>query len=133
MAFSSFDDTSLIKHILRAGAMGYVLKNADLPTLAKAIRTVMEGEQFVDDTVQKLLLQETLTGQRRSIYDVPITKREKEILKLIAEGWSSQQIADSLFISIRTVETHRQNLNQKLDIKNAAGLIREAIKRGLID
>lgn len=80
-----------------------------------------------------MLLKETLTGQRRSIYEVPITKREKEILKLIADGLSSQQIADKLFISIRTVETHRQNLNQKLDIRNTAGLIKEAIKRGLAD
>jgi DNA-binding NarL/FixJ family response regulator len=110
-----------------------VWKNADWQTIVKAINSVMNGEQFVDPTVQKILLDESLTGQRRSIYEVPITKREKEILKMIAEGLSSQQIADKLFISIRTGETHRQNLNQKLDIKNTAGLIREAIKRGLTD
>jgi DNA-binding CsgD family transcriptional regulator len=62
-----------------------------------------------------------------------LTKREKEILKLIAEGLSSQEIADKLFISLRTVETHRLNLNQKLDVKNTAGLVKEAIKRGLVD
>jgi DNA-binding CsgD family transcriptional regulator len=64
---------------------------------------------------------------------VPLTKREKEVLKLIADGLSSQEIADKLFISLRTVETHRLNLNQKLDVKNTAGLVKEAIKRGLID
>lgn len=133
IAFSSFDDSSLVKQILRAGAMGYVLKNADLQTITKAIHQVMKGEQFVDETIQKILLQETLSGQRRSVYEVPITKREKEILKLIAEGLSSQEIAGKLFISVRTVETHRQNLNQKLDIRNTAGLIREAIRRGLTD
>jgi DNA-binding CsgD family transcriptional regulator len=78
------------------------------------------------------LLQESLTGQRRSIYEVPLTKREKELVQLIAEGFSSQEIADKLFISLRTVETHRLNINQKLDVKNTAGLVKEAIKRGLI-
>jgi DNA-binding NarL/FixJ family response regulator len=133
IAFSSFDDSSLVKQVLRAGASGYLLKNADFQTIVKAIYSVMNGEQVIDEALRKILLQETLTGQRRSIYEVPITKREKEILKLVADGLSSQEIAEKLFISIRTVETHRQNLNQKLDIKNTAGLIREAIKRGLAE
>ncbi|HUC82067.1 MAG TPA: response regulator transcription factor, partial [Flavisolibacter sp.] len=63
----------------------------------------------------------------------PLTKREKEILKLVAEGMSNQEIADQLFISLRTVETHRLNLSQKLGAKNTASLVKEAIKRGLID
>jgi DNA-binding CsgD family transcriptional regulator len=62
-----------------------------------------------------------------------LTKRETEILKLIAEGLSSQEIAGKLFISLRTVETHRLNLNQKLGAKNTAGLVKEAMRRGLID
>jgi DNA-binding CsgD family transcriptional regulator len=79
------------------------------------------------------LLQESITGQRRSIFDVPLTKREKEILKLVAEGLTSQEIADKLFINLRTVETHRLNINQKLDVKNTVGLVKEAMKRGLIE
>ena len=133
IAFSSFDDSSLVKQVLRAGAMGYVLKNAAGETISQAIRQALKGEQFVDDTLQKLLLKEALSGQRRSIYEVPITRREKEILKMVAQGLSNQEIADKLFISIRTVETHRQNLNQKLDVKNTAGLIKEAFRRGLAD
>jgi DNA-binding NarL/FixJ family response regulator len=97
-----------------------------------AIETVMNGEDYMDETIKKILLQESLTGQRRSIYEVPLTKREKELVQLIAEGFSSQEIADKLFISLRTVETHRLNINQKLDVKNTAGLVKEAIKRGLI-
>lgn len=69
--------------------------------IVNAIYSVMNGEQVIDETLRKMLLQETLTGQRRSIYEVPITKREKEILKLVAEGMSSQEIADKLFISIK--------------------------------
>jgi DNA-binding NarL/FixJ family response regulator len=133
IAFSSFDDSNYVKQIFRSGAKGYLLKNSDKHTIVKAIETVMQGGEYMDETIQKILLQESITGQRRSIFEVPLTKREKEILKLIAEGCSSQEIADKLFISLRTVETHRLNINQKLDVKNTAGLVKEAIKRGLVD
>jgi len=133
IAFSSFDDSNYVKQIFRSGAKGYLLKNSDKQTILKAIETVVQGGEYMDDTIQKILLQESITGHRRSIFEVPLTKREKEILKLIAEGCSSQEIADKLFISLRTVETHRLNINQKLDVKNTAGLVKEAIKRGLID
>jgi DNA-binding NarL/FixJ family response regulator len=133
VAFTSFDDSNYVKQIFRSGAKGYLLKNSDKHTIVKAIETVMRGEEYMDETIKKILLQESITGQRRSIFDVPLTKREKEILKLIADGLSSQEIAGQLFISLRTVETHRLNLNQKLDVKNTAGLVKEAMKRGLID
>jgi DNA-binding NarL/FixJ family response regulator len=133
IAFTSFDDSNYVKQIFRSGAKGYLLKNSDKHAIVKAVETVMQGEEYMDDAIKKILLQESITGQRRSIFEVPLTKREKEILKLIADGLSSQEIADKLFISLRTVETHRLNLNQKLDVKNTAGLVKEAIKRGLID
>lgn len=133
IAFTSFDDSNYVKQIFRSGAKGYLLKNSDKQTILKAIETVMQDEDYMDDAIKKILLQESITGQRRSIFDVPLTKREIEILKHIAEGLSSQEIADKLFISLRTVETHRLNLNQKLDVKNTAGLVKEAMKRGLID
>ena len=133
IAFSSFDDSNYVKQIFRSGAKGYLLKNSDKHTIVKAIEMVMDGEEYMDEMIKKVLLQESLTGRRRSIFEVPLTKREKEILKHIAEGSSNQEIADKLFISLRTVETHRLNINQKLDVKNTAGLVKEAIKRGLID
>jgi DNA-binding NarL/FixJ family response regulator len=133
IAFSSFDDTHYIRQILRNGASGYVLKNTDQKTLVSAIRTVIDGEEYIDETIKKILLHESITGQRRSMFEIPLTKREKEILKLIAEEFTNQQIADQLFISLRTVETHRLNITQKLGVKNAAGLVKEAIKRGLIN
>ena len=132
IAFSSFDDTHYIKQIIRNGASGYVLKNADQQTIVTAIQTVMEGDEFIDESIKKLLIHESITGQRRSMFEIPLTKREKEILKLIAEENTNQQIADALFISLRTVETHRLNITQKLGVKNAAGLVKEAIRRGLI-
>lgn len=133
IAFSSFDDTHYIKQVLRSGASGYLLKDAEQGAIVEAIAAVVRGEQVIDESIKKILLQESITGHRRSIYEVPLTKREKEILKLIAEGLSNQQIADQLFISLRTVETHRFNLTQKLEVKNAAGLVKEAIRRGLTD
>ncbi|WP_207433524.1 response regulator [Sabulibacter ruber] len=133
IAFSSFDDSHLVKQVIRNGASGYVLKNADQQTLLQAIKEVTSGQEYLDDSIKKLLLQESLTGQRRSMFEIPLTKREKEILKLVAEEHSNQEIADKLFLSLRTVETHRFNLTQKLGAKNTAALVKEAIKRGLID
>jgi len=133
IAFTSFDDSNYVKQIFRSGAKGYLLKSSDKHTIVKAIEAVMEGEEYMDEAIKRILLQESITGQRRSLFEVPLTKRETEILKLIAEGHSSQEIADKLFIGLRTVEAHRLNINQKFDVKNTAGLVKEAIKRGLID
>ncbi|HWV32739.1 MAG TPA: response regulator transcription factor [Dyadobacter sp.] len=133
IAFSSFDDSSYVKNVIRKGAKGYLLKNSDKQTIIRAIERVAGGEEFLDDKIKNILLQEAITGQRRSIYEIPLTKREKELVTLIAEGHSSQEIADKLYISLRTVETHRLNINQKMGVKNTAGLLKEAIKRGLID
>ena len=133
IAFSSFDDSSYVKNVMRKGAKGYLLKNSDKQTIIRAIERVAGGEEFLDDKIKNILLQETITGQRRSIYEIPLTKREKELVTLIADGHSSQEIADKLYISLRTVETHRLNINQKMGVKNTASLLKEAIKRGLID
>ena len=133
IAFSSFDDSAYVKQLFRLGAKGYLLKNSDKETIIQAVHAVMNGENFIDETIKNILLQESITGQRRSIFEVPLTKREKEILKMIAEGLSSQEIAEKLFLSLRTIDTHRFNINQKLDVKNTAGLVKEAIRRGLIE
>jgi DNA-binding NarL/FixJ family response regulator len=132
IALTSHDDANYVKQILRNGASGYLLKNTDLSTLHKAILTVYEGGRFVDEQIQKNLLHEALTGQRLSNNDIPLTKREKEILTLIAGEMSNQEIADKLFISLRTAENHRFNIAKKLDAKNTASLVKEAIRRGLI-
>ena len=133
IALSSFMETHYVKQMLRNGAAGYLLKNTDPETLLSAIEKVHTGEQFLDDSLKQNLLNEVLSGQRTSQYEIPLTRREKEILKLIAEEHSNQEIADKLYISLRTVETHRLNLTQKLAVKNTAGLVKEAIKRGLLD
>ncbi|MET3875887.1 response regulator transcription factor [Chitinophaga sp. OAE865] len=133
IALSSFMDPHYIKQMLRNGAAGYLLKSTDPETLLRAIEEVHAGERFLDDAVKHPLLNEAIAGRKRSSYEIPLTRREEEILKLIAEEYSNQEIADLLFISLRTVETHRLNLTQKLAVKNTAGLVKEALKRGIVE
>lgn len=132
IALSSFMESHYIKQMLRNGATGYLLKNTSPEKLIRAIEQVHAGEQYLDDVIQHQLLNEVITGQKRTAYEIPLTRREKEILQLIAEEHSNQEIAEQLFISLRTVETHRLNLTQKLAVKNTAGLVKEAIKRGIV-
>lgn len=131
IALTNFDESYYVKQMLRNGAKGYLLKNTDQDTLLKAIQEVYEGRIFLDPHVQHVLV-EQLTQNRNSRTAIHLTRRENEILKLIAEEHSNQEIADRLFISLRTVETHRLNITQKLSAKNTVGLVKEAMKRGLI-
>jgi DNA-binding NarL/FixJ family response regulator len=133
IAISSFMDSHYVKQMLRNGAAGYLLKGTDPETLIRAIEQVHAGGQFLDELIRQQLVNEVISGQKRSNYEIPLTRREKEILKLIAEEYSNQEIADLLFISLRTVETHRLNLTQKLAVKNTAGLVKEAMKRGIVE
>jgi len=133
IGISSLIETHYVKQLLRNGAAGCLLKNTEPATLAAAIEKVHAGEQFLDEPLKQKLLDEVLSGRKKSSHEVPLTKREKEILKLIAEEHSNQEIADMLYISLRTVETHRLNLTQKLAVRNTAGLVKEAIRRGLLD
>ena len=132
IALTNFGETHYVKQMVRNGASGYLLKNTDQNTLIEAIETVYRGEQFLDPQIKNALLEETLTGKKSGFMEVILTKRETEILALIAQELSNQEIADQLFISLRTVETHRLNLTQKLGAKNTASLVKEAYKRGLI-
>ncbi|MDF2189113.1 response regulator transcription factor [Paraflavitalea sp. CAU 1676] len=132
IALTSHDDANYVRQILRNGASGYLLKNTDIPTIHKAILTAYEGGRFIDEQIQKNLVHEAITGQRLSNNDIPLTKREKEILTLIGQELNSQEIADKLFISLRTAENHRFNIAKKLGAKNTAALVKEAIRRGLI-
>jgi DNA-binding NarL/FixJ family response regulator len=131
IALTNFEESYYVKQMLRNGAKGYLLKNTGQDTLVKAIQEVMDGKVYLNKNIQDALINQlTLPREKRS--DTQLTRRETEILKLIAEEKSNQEIADKLFISLRTVETHRLNLNQKLSAKNTAGLVKEAMKRGLV-
>lgn len=132
IALTNFDEVHYVKNMMRRGASGYLLKNVDPLTLHAAIEAVNMGDTYIQADVRNKLVNETISGQKKSPAGVMLTKRELEILTLIAQEYTNQEIADKLFVSLRTVHSHRINLNQKLGVRNTAGLVNEAHKRGLI-
>ncbi|MEX0660163.1 MAG: response regulator transcription factor [Balneolaceae bacterium] len=131
MVISNSADLMYLNQSLKAGVNGYLTKNISSKKLIEAIESVHKGERVFSKSVSKLIvgkyadLAKKTGGTKKSA----ITKREKEILALIVDGYTSSQIAKILHISPRTVETHRSNLMHKLDIKNTAGLVRFAMEQ----
>ncbi len=122
--------------MLNAGASGYVPKRAAPTDLVNAIRAVHSGEVYLHPSVAKALvndyLQRVQMGWERASYD-GLTSREQEVLKMIAEGMMNKEIAEKLSISVRTVERHRENIMDKLNLHSRAELVRYAVDKGLID
>ena len=120
---------------LQAGANGYVLKDASHSELVVAIKSVLIGKPYLSPGISEKVIEGYLEGKKtlksRSSWET-LTKREREILKLIGEGNKNKEIADYLFISVKTVEKHRANLMQKLDLHNASALTALAMEKGLI-
>ncbi|MEO7308813.1 MAG: response regulator transcription factor [Chitinophagaceae bacterium] len=128
IALTNIDILIQVKKMLQQGCMGYLLKDTSPDTLILAIETVHGGQQFLYDDLQKQLINNIFDPKSQPV----ITRREKEILALIVNEYTNQQIADTLFLSLRTVENHRNNLLQKLNVKNTAGLVKIALTEGLI-
>jgi DNA-binding NarL/FixJ family response regulator len=114
---------------IQAGAHGYVLKDNAFEDLVYALRAVARGGTFISPSLAAGVVK---SGERRK-EDEPLTKREREVLALIAAGLTNRQIAEKLFISVKTVETHRSRILQALDLHNTADLVRYAIKKGLLE
>lgn len=127
VALSTFNQRGYVNKMLENGAMGYLLKNASREEILEAMETVMKGEKFLSYETALLMAQEEKTEP------MLLTRREKEVLVLIADGLTNQQIADKLFVSITTVVTHRTHLLEKLGANNTATLIRTAVARKIID
>lgn len=135
LVLTMHDNEEYVYQILKSGAGGYILKNSGREDLAKAIHAVASGEKFFSPRVSEIMVQAYLkkadmrdeSASKGKDDDIPLTKREKEILSFIADGLNNSQIAERLFISIRTVDTHRTNIMQKLDIHDTANLVRFAI------
>jgi DNA-binding NarL/FixJ family response regulator len=130
---SMHEEPDYIMKAIQNGAKGYLLKNTDEKELEMAIRTVAEGGKYFNSTVSSIMI-ENMTNKEpvRMTAEINVSNREKEILKLVSEGQSNKMIADVLHISIRTVETHRLNLLRKLDVNNAAELVKKGLELGLI-
>lgn len=127
---TAYEDSFHLENALAAGADGYLSKDIKSKELVDAVFNVISGERVFSKSVLRLLQRKSVSSAELDPEPVVITKREQEILDLVASGKTSQEIADNLFISVRTVESHRYNLMQKLDVSNVAELIRYAISRG---
>lgn len=131
LILTQYDDRDHIILAIKAGASGYVPKRASVSELISAIRAVQRGEPFLYPSATSTLIEDYLHRIEEEPYD-RLTGREREILKLIAEGRSSRQIADYLFICLKTVLSHRCKMMKKLDLHNRTELIKYAICKGLI-
>ncbi|MFS4493104.1 response regulator [Maribacter sp. 2308TA10-17] len=132
IALSSFSEIAFVKRILSNGASGYLLKNTSKEELITAFKTVLDGQQYLQPDIQKKLLLNSL-GQKKTASFIPkLTRREKEVLTAISEELTTQEIADKLFISSKTVETHRMNLISKLGARNSVGLVKIALEKDLL-
>ena len=137
LVLSMHDDESYLHQALRAGASGYVLKKAADSDLLSAIRAVHRGEVYIYPSLAKVLVQDMLRkesspsdAERRP--GDPLSEREREVLVLVAQGYTTQQIADQLVLSPKTVETYRARLTEKLGLRGRAQLVRYAIEKGLL-
>lgn len=135
LILTMYDNEQYLFEALKSGASGYVLKSVADRDLVEACRAAMRGEPFLYPGAVTSLIRSYLdrAGQGEAVPERAITDREEEILKLVAEGYSSKEIADLLVISIKTVERHRSNLMAKLGMKDRLELTRYAIRAGLIE
>jgi DNA-binding NarL/FixJ family response regulator len=128
LAITSIEQRHIVDQMMASGANGFILKSSDTDEILQAIRQVINGHQYIGASVDNLL------KGRQSSNNLPVlTRRETEVLKLIADGLTNQEIADKLFISTWTVDSHRKNLLLKFNAKNTAILIRTASLGGLLE
>lgn len=136
---SSYDDIKIVEEVLKLGCKGYITKNSAGEHIVNAIKAVANGEQYFSNDIQKSLFT-TFSGQQVSqkgdVLDKflidSLTEREVDVIRLIVKEYSSQEIADELNVSTRTVETHRKNLIKKLKVKNSVGLAMYAVKNKIV-
>ena len=135
LVLSMHDNEEYIRQALEAGAMGYILKDAAPGELIGAIRSVYRGEAVLSPAVTRLVIEDYLRwgGTRPQEESDSLSPREREVLQLIAEGYTNKQIAEILSISIKTVQAHRNNLMQKLDLHDRGELIKYAIQKKIIE
>lgn len=133
---SMYDDEDYISRCLEYGVKGYVVKNESGSELEYAIRSVLQGKNYFSRQAQDVIFKkysQNVARKKTREEEISLTKREIEIVRLIADGLTSQQMADRLFISPRTVETHRANLMKKMSVKNAIELVKKAQQLDLLN
>jgi len=137
IALTQHEDNEYIIQMIKAGAYGYLLKNSKKEEFVKAIETVTSGNKYYSTNISELLISNIITQntaqEESNKNEVPLTKREIEIIRKIALELSNSEIANELHISLRTVETHRRNIMQKLNIKSVVSLIKYAAQNEIIN
>jgi two-component system response regulator NreC len=133
IALSMHSDSLFVTEMLRSGASGYLLKDCAFEELARAIRTVVAGKTYLSPSISGVVVDDYLHRLSKAVLSGSevLTDREREVLQLLAEGKSTKQIALKLHISVKTVETHRRQIMDKLDIHTVAELTKYAIRKGL--
>ena len=126
------DDPRYVREAFDAGASGYVLKEAADSEVVGAVRAVARGEHYVHPALGARMIAAEAEERRRAEAD-PLSDRESEVLRLLALGHTNQEIASQLYISVRTAETHRAHIMQKLHLESRADLVRYALSRGLLE
>ncbi|MGK5510142.1 response regulator transcription factor [Brevibacillus formosus] len=136
LVLTMHDDEEYLFRVLQAGAAGYILKSAPDLDLITAIRSVNQGMAYLYPSATKSLIEEFLqmvkNGEEQTKYDI-LTDREKEVLVLIAKGFSNKEIAEQLTVSVKTVESHKAHIMEKLHLRTRPDLVRYAIKKGWLD
>jgi DNA-binding NarL/FixJ family response regulator len=132
LMLSMHDDDRYVFDALKAGASGYVLKREVDQSLLDAIRAVHRGEAFLTNAVERSLIREWMSDSATGP-DEPLSPREQEVLKLIAEAFTNKEIAETLHLAEKTVESHRANILRKLGMRDRVELVRYAVRRGLIE
>ena len=132
LVVSMHADGQYVRSALRAGASGYLLKTADLRELTLALSVVARGEVWISPGVAKTVIDEVVNGTPDPGSPEVLTSRQREILQLIAEGSSTKQIARRLQLSVKTVDSHRAQIMERLGIRHVAGLVRYALRAGMV-
>lgn len=133
---TQYEEVGYIQRVMHSGVSGYILKNSLVGELSRAIRAVRGGKHYITEAVSEVMMNAYLKpadGTEAHKNQKRLTKREEEIMQCISEGFSNQQIAGKLFISVRTVEFHRTNIMEKLGIHDTVNLVRYAIQRKLMN
>jgi DNA-binding NarL/FixJ family response regulator len=136
VVLSTYDDDEHVQQAIAAGAAAYLIKQTAAAELAKAIREVKKGNAYFSPAIAQRLREKTCQPsqeRKNAAPDVELTVREAEVLQLIAEGFANKQIAAELGLSVKTIEKHRQQVMNKLDIHDTAGLVRHAAAKGIIE
>jgi two-component system response regulator NreC len=136
LLLSMYSDPGLVHQALQCGVKGYVLKSSASDELLRAVRAVANGETFLSSPISEILIESVVNPNLHKQEVDPLSMlspREKEILQLVAEEYTSNEIAEMLYISEKTVEKHRAKLMEKLNVRNLAGLVRLAVKYRLVD